>query len=158
MLLVHICVCIFTSYLYTYTHRFIDTWWHTATKQFPTEGIWILKCHFCSLLHLNGFVHLEKCRIPAISWLFFSFAFFSSVLFQTYLYIQTLFLLQKWLLCIMNTELLYMYVVHYEFLHFFSFFFSCCVNNFSFCRGFHSNNIKSIPERAFVGNPSLITM
>lgn len=28
----------------------------------------------------------------------------------------------------------------------------------SLSRGFHSNNIKSIPEKAFVGNPSLITM
>lgn len=29
---------------------------------------------------------------------------------------------------------------------------------FYICRGFHNNNIKAIPERAFVGNPQLQTM
>ncbi|KAJ8783659.1 hypothetical protein J1605_008702 [Eschrichtius robustus] len=31
-------------------------------------------------------------------------------------------------------------------------------SSYSIRLGFHSNNIKSIPEKAFVGNPSLITM
>lgn len=35
---------------------------------------------------------------------------------------------------------------------------ACLTVCFYICSGFHNNNIKAIPERAFVGNPQLQTM
>lgn len=104
------------------------------------------KMPFCCLLYLNGTLIQKSVEVQL--FLCFSFAFASILPQKTriYPYTQTLSLLQtknnmhcEQRLCLHN-------------------FFLYCVNHFFFCRGFHSNNIKSIPERAFVGNPSLITM